>query len=145
MDYSDFSNKDEKEEKDDENNVKRNIDKNNYGFDKIKTFTQLKNKVLEIKREQEKTKIDVGENTNKIECVENRLDQIKDGAIGGEPVKNATTSEGDKNHLDNQISDINKKLKFLLGDIDMEDIENNDNNNDSQNKDNKKKFMNFEN
>ena len=144
MDYSDFSNKDEKEEKDDENNVKRNIDKNNYGFDKIKTFTQLKNKVLEIKREQEKTKIDVGENTNKIECVENRLDQIKDGAIGGEPVKNATTSEGDKNHLDNQISDINKKLKFLLGDIDMEDIENNDNDNDSQNKENKKKFMNFE-
>jgi hypothetical protein len=144
MDYSDFSNKDEKEEKDDENSVKRNIDKNNYGFDKIKTFTQLKNKVLEIKREQEKTKIDVGENTNKIEYIENRLDQIKDAPMGEEPVKNATTSEGNKSHLDNQISDINKKLKFLLGDINMEDIDNNDNDNDSQNKDNKKKFMNFE-
>ena len=69
MDYSDFSNKDEKEENDGENSAKRNIDKNNYDFDKIKTFSQLKNKVLEIKREQEKTKIDVGENTDKIEYI----------------------------------------------------------------------------
>ena len=146
MDNSDFSNKDEKEEKDGENNAKRNIDKNNYDFDKIKTFSQLKNKVLEIKREQEKTKIDVGENTDKIEYIGNRLDQIKDVPIREEPGKNVTTSEGDKKHMDNQISDINKKLKFLLGDIDIEDIENNDNENgnDNQNKDNKKKFMNFE-
>ena len=148
MDYSDFSNKDEKEENDGENSAKRNIDKNNYDFDKIKTFSQLKNKVLEIKREQEKTKIDVGENTDKIEYIGNRLDQIKDGPIGdkAEPGKNVTTSEGDKKNMDNQISVINKKLKFLLGDIDMEDIENNDNDNgnDNKNKDNKKKFMNFE-
>ena len=148
MDYSDFSNKDEKEENDGENSAKRNIDKNNYDFDKIKTFSQLKNKVLEIKREQEKTKIDVGENTDKIEYIGNRLDQIKDGPIGGgaEPGKDVTTSEGDKKNMDNQISVINKKLKFLLGDIDMEDIENNDNDNgnDNKNKDNKKKFMNFE-
>lgn len=146
MDYSDFSNKGEKEENDDENNAKKNIDKNNYDFDKIKTFSQLKNKILEIKREQEKTKVDVGENKDKIEYIGNRLDQLKDGPIGVEPGKNVTTSDGDKKHMDNQISDINKKLKFLLGDIDIEDIENNDNEdgNDNQNKDNKKKFMNFE-
>ena len=114
MDYSDFSNKGEKEENDDENNAKKNIDKNNYDFDKIKTFSQLKNKVLEIKREQEKTKVDVGENKDKIEYIGNRLDQLKDGPIGGEPGKNVTTSHGDKKHMDNQISDINKKLKFLL-------------------------------
>lgn len=141
MDYSDLSNKDEKEEKGEENSDKRNIDKNNYGFDKIKTFSQLKNKVLEIKREQEKTKIDVSENKNKIEDIRKRLDQIKDGQSGRSPSKNATTSEGNKNNLDSQISEINKILKFLLGDINMEDIENNDN---DDNEDNKKKFMNFE-
>lgn len=162
MDITDFSNKDEKEEKkgkedndkndknydEDINEAKRNIDKNNFGFDKIKTFSQLKYKVLEIKREQEKTKIDVGMNTNKIEDIGIQLDQIKEAPVGGEPGKNATINEEDKNHVDNQISNINKKLKFLLGDIDMEDIENNDddngNGNDNQNKDKKKKFVNFE-
>ena len=149
MNYSDFSHKDEKEniENNNENNTKENIDKNDFGFKNIKNFHQLKNKVLEIKRDFEKTKIDVGDNTNNINLITNKLDQftIKGvGSIGrdvkGEPQKIQMNENGNKD-IESQMSEVNKKLKFLLGDINVEDIENEEK--DENNKD-KKKLMNFE-
>ena len=162
MDYSDFEEK-ALEAKKNEENIKEFIDKNDFGFTKIKTFDQLRTKVLEIKRAYEKTKIDVGDNTQNINIISNKMQEIfggegtegegeeggaegvRDGEkkvkIGGGK-NNQATSEGSKNNnLKNQISEMNKKIKFLLGDISLDDIENQNQNEVDQNK---KKLMNFE-
>ena len=147
MDIIEYEEK-EKEMKKDEN-IKDFIDRNDFGFTKIKTFDQLKAKVLEIKRDYEKTKIDVGDNTSNINVISKKLDDF----IGGEgneilndnkneKNKNKqTNTESSKSDIKNQISEMNKKLKFLLGGITLEDIENE---NQEENEQNKKKLMNFE-
>jgi len=69
MEYSDIDKNDEidlEKEKEKEKNsemIKELIDKNDFGFTRIKTFEQLKEKVLEIKRSHEKTKVEVVDNT----------------------------------------------------------------------------------
>ena len=141
MDYNDFEEK-LKEEKDKEN-IKEIIDKHDFGFTKIKTFDQLKAKVLEIKRAYEKTKIDVGDNTENINVISNKIEDIVgEGSPEEEIAKNNknNTTEGSKNNIKNQINEMNKKLKFLLGGISLEDIENENNEEDKD----KKKLMNFE-
>ena len=55
MDYSDFEEK-ALEAKKNEENIKEFIDKNDFGFTKIKTFDQLRTKVLEIKEHMKKQK-----------------------------------------------------------------------------------------
>ena len=172
MDYSDIDknkeNKNEenknidnqKEEELDPEKKKELIDTNDFGFTRIKTFEQLKGKVLEIKRDYEKTKIDVIENTANINIISNKLEDIieegeegeKEGGKEGRKEggkkwgkkggKKGETIEDSNNNINNQISDMNKKLKFLLGNISLEDIENYDNEDD--NSQNKKKLMNFE-
>ena len=139
MDYSDFEEKLNEEEH--KENIKELIDNHDFGFTKIKTFDQLKAKVLEIKRAYEKTKIDVGDNTGNINVISNKLEDL----VGGTPEEevgknNNNTTEGSKNNIKSQINEMNKKLKFLLGGISLEDIENENN---EDNKD-KKKLMNFE-
>ena len=148
MDYSDFEEKIiEEKDKEKEKNIKDLIDNNDFGFTKIKTFDQLKAKVLEIKRSHEKTKIDVGDNAENINVISNKLEQVLEGGgeeeLGGVKNNHPSTSEGSKsskNNIKNQINEMNKKLKFLLGGISLEDIENENNNDDE----NKKKLMNFE-
>ena len=167
MDYSDIDKNEEnkneenqKEEELDPEKKKELIDKNDFGFTRIKTFEQLKGKVLEIKRDYEKTKIDVIENTANINIISNKIEDIieegeegeKEGGKEGRKEggkkwgkkggKKGETIEDSNNNINNQISDMNKKLKFLLGNISLEDIENYDNEDD--NSQNKKKLMNFE-
>ena len=129
MDYSDFDKKEENEELKDNNpeNIKELIDKKDFGFNKIRNFEQLKEKVLEIKREYEKTKLDVVDNTENINIISNKLNDIMGGGSGEEEEKgkiDSSTNDGKKFNLINQISDMNKKLKFLMGGITLEDIEN---------------------
>ena len=146
MDYSDIDKKEEKqkekEEEEEKNSekLKELIDKNDFGFTKIKTFEQLKTKVLEIKRQYEKTKVDVGDNTENINIISNKLEEKLEGGKE-EVLKNQTTSEESKNIIKNQILDIDKKLNFLLGGISLDDIEKNE---QEENEQNNKKLMNFE-
>ena len=147
MDYSDIDKNEENENEvvgKSREEIKQIIDKNDFGFTRIKTFEQLKKKVLEIKKDYEKTKIDVGDNTGNINIISNKLEDIMQGdAEEEESGKKPITSDGsknNKNNIKNQISEMNKKLKFLLGGISLEDIEN-DNNETEQDK---KKLMNFE-
>ena len=139
MDYSDFDKKEENEEMKDNNpqNIKELIDKKDFGFNKIKNFDQLKAKVLEIKREYEKTKLDVVDNTQNINIISNKLNDIMGGGSGEEEKgkNDSSNNEGTNNNLIKQISDMNKKLKFLMGGITLEEIEN-------QNND-KNKILNF--
>ena len=135
MDYSDFEKKEEKVKEKDENsiNLKELIDKNDLEFTKIKTFEQLRTKVLEIKRQYEKTKIDVKDNTENINLISNKLEDIilrkKEQSN-----KNPTISEESRNNIKNQLSDINKKLNFLLGSNNLDDIKNNEQKQFEQNK-----------
>jgi len=145
MDYSDIDKKEEKqkEKEEEEKNsekLKELIDKNDFGFTKIKTFEQLKTKVLEIKRQYEKTKVDVGDNTENINIISNKLEEKLEGGKE-EVLKNQTNSEESKNIIKNQILDIDKKLNFLLGGISLDDIEKNE---QEENEQNNKKLMNFE-
>ena len=146
MDYSDIDKKEEKqkekEEEEEKNSekLKELIDKNDFGFTKIKTFEQLKTKVLQIKRQYEKTKVDVGDNTENINIISNKLEEKFEGGKE-EVLKNQTTSEESKNNIKNQILDIDKKLNFLLGGISLDDIEKNE---QEENEQNNKKLMNFE-
>ncbi len=121
--------------------IKEFIDKNDFGFTKIKTFEQLKIKVLEINRAYEKTKLAVDGNTGNINYLSNKLDDFMDV---GEEGKNQTTSEGSKTNIKGQIADMNKKLKYLLGGLTLEDLENQNNGNDDKNNENKKQILNFE-
>ena len=146
MEYSDVDKNEEvvvdleKEKEKNSEMIKELIDKNDFGFTRIKTFEQLKAKVLEIKRSYEKTKVEVVDNTGNINIISNKLDDLME--VGEEEViKNPTTSEGSKNKIKNQISDMNKKLKFLMGGITLEDIEKQ---NEEEEDQNNKKIMNFE-
>ena len=148
MEYSDIDKNEEidlEKEKEKEKNsemIKELIDKNDFGFTRIKTFEQLKAKVLEIKRSHEKTKVEVVDNTGNINIISNKLDDLMEE--GEEEIgKNPTTSEGSKNKIKNQISDMNKKLKFLMGGITLEDIEKQNENEEEEDQDNKK-IMNFQ-
>ena len=145
MNYSDFDKNEENEETDPEKK-KELIDTKDFGFTRIKTFEQLKAKVLEMKREYEKTKIDVGNNTGNINAISNKLEDILEEGEDEEGHQKGQNNgvkkeESKKNNIKNQISEINKKLKFLLGGISLEDIENNDNEDENNQK---KKLMNFE-
>ena len=130
-----------KKEMSDPEKIKEFIDKNDFGFTKIKTFEQLKIKVLEINREYEKTKLAVDGNTGNINYLSNKLNDFMDV---GEEGKNQTTSEGSKTNIKSQIVDMNKKLKYLLGGLTLEDLENQNNGNDDKNNENKKQILNFE-
>ena len=85
-------------------------------FKNIKNFHQLKNKVLEIKRDYEKTRIDVNDNTNNINLMTNKLAQLTikgvagiGGVIDGNDSKIPINEYGKKD-IENQISEVNKKL-----------------------------------
>ena len=88
---------------------------------------------MEINRAYEKTKLAVDGNTGNINYLSNKLDDFMDA---GEEGKNQTTSEGSKTNIKGQIADMNKKLKYLLGGLTLEDLENQNNGNDDKNNEN---------
>ena len=89
--------------------TKSDVDKSDFGFGKVKNFDQLKQKILEFRREFEKAKIDLNEHMNKMN---NKFKTL----IGENDTENKTS-------LNDRFKEIEKKLNFLLGDITMEDIE----------------------
>jgi hypothetical protein len=130
-----------KKEINDPEKLREFIDNNDFGFTKVKTFEQLKAKVLEIRRSYENTKIEVEGNTGNINYLSNKLDDLMDV---GEEGKNPTTSEGSKMNIKSQIANMNKKLKYLLGGVTLEDLESQNNEKENINKENKKQILNFE-
>ena len=101
-------NENEKDEGKDKNKDKVK-DKENFGFGKIKTFDQLKRKILEFRKEFEKTKNDLNENRQNINIINKNYEKIF-----GE--------NDDNSSIDSRLSTIEKKLKRLLGDLYGEDV-----------------------
>jgi hypothetical protein len=86
---------------------------NDFGLGKVKTFDQLKHKLLEFRKELEKAKINLNDSKEKMNIIDNKFNKL----VGG-------TEESEENPpLNNRLKDIEKKLNFLLGDLTMEDIE----------------------
>ena len=117
---------------------KKNDEKNNNKSEskeksdkKIKPFDQLKAKVLKIEKLYEIMKAEVANNTGNINKISNKLGDLMEEEGGekeeekkeGENQNQHIASESSKNSIKNQISDMNKKIKFLLGDISLEEIE----------------------
>ena len=108
---------DKKVEKTEENQkTKSNIETNDFGFGKVKTFDQLKKKIAEFRKEFEKTKLDLDKNKENMNNIFNKL--IGDAGENGE--------EGENPSLNERLKDIDKKLNFLLGDLTLKDIEDDD-------------------
>ena len=108
---------DKKVEKTEENQkTKSNIETNDFGFGKVKTFDQLKKKIAEFRKEFEKTKLDLDKNKENMNSIFNKL--IGDAGENGE--------EGENPSLNERLKDIDKKLNFLLGDLTLKDIEDDD-------------------
>ena len=102
-----------------EEKTKGNTDSDNFGFEKVKTMDQLKKKILEFRKDYEKTKNDLNahkENMNKMSNKFNKL--IGDTSENEEKEENLPFNE--------RFKDIEKKVKFLLGDLNVEDHEDGD-------------------
>ena len=105
------TNKNDKKEKSDkisnenevkEQKIKSNVDKDYFGFDKVRNFDQLKQKILELRNELESTKKDLNEHRDNMNLKYNKL-------IGESSEKENNLSINDR------IKEIEKKIKFLLG------------------------------
>ena len=102
----DNNEKDKDKYKDKSNEV--NMNKSSFG----KNFEQLKNQILELKKESEKTKQDLNKHNENIYLLNNKCEKIKDEA--GE----------DKSLLNDKINDLENKILLLLGDVKPEELEN---------------------
>ena len=102
----DNNEKDKDKYKDKSNEV--NMNKPSFG----KNFEQLKNQILELKKESEKTKQDLNKHNENIYLLNNKCEKIKDEA--GE----------DKSLLNDKINDLENKILLLLGDVKPEELEN---------------------
>ena len=102
----DNNEKDKDKYKDKSNEV--NMNKSSFG----KNFEQLKNQILELQKESEKTKQDLNKHNENIYLLNNKCEKIKDEA--GE----------DKSLLNDKINDLENKILLLLGDVKPEELEN---------------------
>lgn len=102
----DNNEKDKDKYKDKSNEV--NMNKSSFG----KNFEQLKNQILELKKESEKTKQDLNKHNENIYLLNNKCEKIKDEA--GEY----------KFLLNDKINDLENKILLLLGDVKPEELEN---------------------
>ena len=107
------------------NREEKEVEKNeDFGFNKIKNFEQMKQKMLEFRKDFEKTKNELYENKNNFNLISNKYDKIL-----GE-------SESNNIPLNDRFKTIEKKLKFLLGNTTLEDIERIEENNKKDNNEN---------
>ena len=114
-------------------------------FRKIKTFEQLKREVYEIKKSFDKTENDVNEYKEKTDLLFNKYNKNNKNKGGVLTFEQIEEEKNYKNYLNDKLADIDKKFKYILGDIiineDNEEDENNENNlksKDIKNKNNKK-------
>jgi len=112
-------------------NVKTATD---FGLGKVKTFDQLKHKLLEFRKELEKAKINLNESKENMNIINNKFNKL----VGG-------TEESEENPpLNDRLKDIEKKLNFLLGDLTMEDIEDVGKYREGKKEEEQKKIMNLQ-
>ena len=112
-------------------NVKTATD---FGLGKVKTFDQLKHKLLEFRKELEKAKINLNDSKEKMNIIDNKFNKL----VGG-------TEESEENPpLNDRLKDIEKKLNFLLGDLTMEDIEDVGKYREGKKEEEQKKIMNLQ-
>ena len=115
---------------------KRNsiIEDDDFGFGKVKTIDQLKKKLIQFRKEYEKERLDLEKQREHLNLISSRFFKIF-----GE-----NENEENPTPLNDKLNDIDKKLKFLLGDTTLEDIENQDQNNEGKSDGEKKKVMSFQ-
>jgi len=115
---------------------KRNsiIEDDDFGFGKVKTIDQLKKKLIQFRKEYEKERLDLEKQREHLNLISSRFFKIF-----GE-----NENEENPTPLNDKLNDIDKKLKFLLGDTTLEDIENQDQNNEGKSDGDKKKVMSFQ-
>ena len=105
-----------------------------FGLGKVKTFDQLKHKLLEFRKELEKAKINLNDSKEKMNIIDNKFNKL----VGG-------TEESEENPpLNDRLKDIEKKLNFLLGDLTMEDIEDVGKYREGKKEEEQKKIMNLQ-
>ena len=90
--------------------TKTSGDRDDFGFDKVRNFDQLKQKILELRKELEKTKKDLNDYRDNMNLKYNRL-------VGESKEKEQDLP------INERIDELEKKIKFLLGNISLEDIE----------------------
>ena len=107
---------------------------NDFGFGKVKTFDQLKFKLLEFRKEFEKAKNGLKEHKENMNIINNKFNKL----IGD-------TVEGEGNPpLNNRIKEIEKKVNFLLGDLTLEDIEDVNKYREGKKEEEQRKIMNIQ-
>ena len=90
------------------------VENEDFGFGKVKTFDQLKAKIIQFRKEFEKERLDLDKQKENMNLITNKFNKVI-GETGDNP-----------SPINDKINIIEKKLKFLLGDTSLEDIENED-------------------
>jgi hypothetical protein len=107
---------------------------NDFGFGKVKTFDQLKFKLLEFRKEFEKAKNGLNEHKENMNIINNKFNKL----IGD-------TEENEGNPpLNDRLKEIEKKVNFLLGDLTLEDIEDVNKYREGKKEEEQRKIMNIQ-
>ena len=107
---------------------------NDFGFGKVKTFDQLKFKLLEFRKEFEKAKNGLKEHKENMNIINNKFNKL---------IGDTVESEGNP-PLNNRIKEIEKKVNFLLGDLTLEDIEDVNKYREGKKEEEQRKIMNIQ-
>ena len=110
-------------------------------FKKIKNFDQLKEEVFEMKKTFQQTYEDVNSIKNRYSTISDKMKDINK-MVGGNTFEQIQEDNEFKIIMREKMRNIDKKLKVVLGDLDIEENEIDDNNNNenekSKNKNSKK-------
>ena len=107
---------------------------NDFGFGKVKTFDQLKFKLLEFRKEFEKAKNGLNEHKENINIINNKFNKL---------IGDTVESEGNP-PLNDRLKEIEKKVNFLLGDLTLEDIEDVNKYREGKKEEEQRKIMNIQ-
>ena len=107
---------------------------NDFGFGKVKTFDQLKFKLLEFRKEFEKAKNGLKEHKENMNIINNKFNKL---------IGDTIESEGNP-PLNNRLKEIEKKVNFLLGDLTLEDIEDVNKYREGKKEEEQRKIMNIQ-
>ena len=107
---------------------------NDFGFGKVKTFDQLKFKLLEFRKEFEKAKNGLNEHKENMNIINNKFNKL---------IGDTIESEGNP-PLNDRLKEIEKKVNFLLGDLTLEDIEDVNKYREGKKEEEQRKIMNIQ-
>ena len=118
--------KEKKKEKEKEKNKEKEKEKDETDekirtlFKKIRTFDQLKNEVYEIKKSYEKTCEEINEFKEKTDITLNKFGKNRGGRTTFEQIEE---EKNYKNLINDKLTEIDKKFKIILGDININEEE----------------------